>query len=145
MSAALETALAPLLERAKRRADRLKKLQADPPSPERDRAVAAEQRELEVVRTTVTNVEALFGQTRQRTSLAAATAAHAKTQLLEVVTEASHYENLFLRTLQLPVGDPPDEKWPDVARRAQLAMFRMNHIRTSPDTYAATFGLSTNP
>lgn len=137
----LKKAFAPLVERAKRRSQRIKHLQGQPPTEQTTKAIAAETRENSLIFQTALAVEKVLD-TVQRQSRYEVAAAHvAAERVQEVVEDATHYEALFHRALLLPVGDPPDEQWPAVARRAQWAMYRMQHLRTSPTTYADTFGL----
>ncbi|GGG60813.1 hypothetical protein [Hymenobacter glacieicola] len=143
-TAELKRAFAPLLERTKRRVERIKQLQAQPQTEQTVRAIAAEQREIDLFRDTTTAVGLVFENLELCTAQEREAAEQVKARVVDVAEQASLYEDLFTRTLDVwgkRLPDPPDEQWPDVCRRAQNALFRMNHLHTSPATYAATFGL----
>ena len=135
---ALQKAFTPLLDRAKRRVERIKQLQARPPTPERDGSIAAEKREIELVKKTAEAAGQVLSTLQYAANHKVAQAEAALQRVRDTVDEATHYETLFHRTVMF-APDLPDEAVPPLVLRGYAALIRMHHICTSPETYAATF------
>lgn len=146
MSAAteLQRAFQPLIDRAQRRAARIKQLQAQPQTEQTVKAIAAEQREIALFTQAATATERVIARLTEQTQARQDKAEAALGRVQQVADDASHYESLLFKALELAPALPP-EQWPRVVLRAHNAIYRMHYLKTSPETYAATFASPTNP
>jgi hypothetical protein len=137
----LKAALDPLLTRAQRRAERIKQLRAQPPTEQTAKAIAAEQREIDlavkVATSTSALVERLSAAPPPRPSFNPMDRAFA-----DVYRQMEDQDLLFDSAMQVIYAagyQHTPVSLPALLGSTERMLARMKHIRTSPSTFAATY------
>lgn len=107
--ARLQAAFAPLLERAGWRVKRLTELRAQPATEARDKSIAAETREIKLIKEAATVISAIITDAGRTCHLWELRAESVKARAVQAHDEATRYEDLFTRAVMLlpPLSDTP--------------------------------------
>lgn len=138
----LDKALEPLLARANQRASRIKQLLSQPQTEQTARAIASEKREIELIVNSAKAARQVVLKQEAGTLHYVSKAQAAIGRVVEVVEEATHFESLFHRTLDLfaqALPDPEPDEMPPLITSTRNVLARIRHMQASPTTYAATY------
>lgn len=130
--------MAPLLARTARRVARVKLLAGQPRTEATEKAMAAEQREIQLAAQLAADLGSILTQMQRVITHNTAKCHELGAALTKQAELARTWEQRFYTALTV-LPELPEEKAPPMVLTGYAAMIRRQHLLQSPDTYAATY------